>query len=998
MMTRRWTCVSTLGVLLLWGNLAPVGAQTVFVPAGGNLQDALNTAPPGATILLQEGAEFVGNFVLPVKTGDAGITVRSSAPDTVLPDAGTRIRPSDAPHLARLRSPNALAALKTAAGSHHWALRYLEFGANQNGIGDILQLGDGSSAQNSLSLVPHHLTLQHVFVHGDALQGQKRCVALNAAHVTISDSHISDCKGVGQDTQAIGGWNGPGPFTIENNYLEGAGENVMFGGADPAIPNLVSSGITFRRNYVARPLSWRNPIIGTPQGAAASAESGGALAAGVYAYRVVARGPVGSGNIGRSTASVETTATAAVGGSAVRVSWNAVPGATEYRVYGRTGGAQAMYWRVTTTQFLDTGTAGTSEAVPTSAGTVWTVKNLFELKNASDVVVEENIFENHWKEAQPGFAIVLTPRNSSGGCPWCVVERVRFEWNLVRNVAAGINLIGFDGAATPTRQTNDIAFRQNLFTGVSSTLGGNAWFMQIGGGPRDLAVEHNTIDTDGGSLIYVYGGTSTDPLEVYGLRMIANAARHSFYGMNGAFFTYGNAILANYYPDNVFQANYLAGGLASRYPVGTLVSGTLTNQFADAAAGDYSVVSGSILRNAAPDGSHIGVDYPALAERLEGVMTGEPSGGNPPPPPPVPPTAALTVTCTYLACAYADASTPGSGTITTRSWAFGDGTTGNAASGTHTYSAGGTYTVTLTVTDSNGLSDTESTTATAIASPAPPMAALTVTCTNLACAYADASTPGTGTIVTRSWAFGDGTTGGGASGTHTYSAAGTYTVTLTVTDSNSLSDSESTTVTAVAPSGNVAPTARFDSSCVDLTCTFIDQSTDSDGVIVSRAWTFGSAGTSSAASPSFRFPAPGTYSISLTVTDDDGASATATSPVDVRAVIHAALTDARTETGGGRTPSWWKASVMAAVHGADERPIAGATITAAWSGGWSKVVTCISDATGRCTFKTNPMTMDKTSVTFTVTAVSAPLSVHTATANHNNTGSGTSSSVTVIRP
>jgi hypothetical protein len=38
------------------------------------------------------------------------------------------------------------------------ALRYLEFRANQNGIGDILQLGDGSSAQTSLAMVPHDIT------------------------------------------------------------------------------------------------------------------------------------------------------------------------------------------------------------------------------------------------------------------------------------------------------------------------------------------------------------------------------------------------------------------------------------------------------------------------------------------------------------------------------------------------------------------------------------------------------------------------------------------------------------------------------------------------------------------------------------------------------------------------------------------------------------------------------------------------------------------------
>src|SRR5262245_16928848 len=139
-MTSKWTCVSALVALLVLGSIAPLHAQTVFVAAGDNLQAALNAAQPGTTILLQEGAEFVGNFVLPAKSGDALITVRSSAPDSVLPASRTRIRPSDAPYLARLRSPNSLAALRTAPGSHHWVLKYLEFRANQNGLGDILQL------------------------------------------------------------------------------------------------------------------------------------------------------------------------------------------------------------------------------------------------------------------------------------------------------------------------------------------------------------------------------------------------------------------------------------------------------------------------------------------------------------------------------------------------------------------------------------------------------------------------------------------------------------------------------------------------------------------------------------------------------------------------------------------------------------------------------------------------------------------------------------------
>ena len=45
------------------------------------------------------------------------------------------------------------------------------------------------------------------------------------------------------------------------------------------------------------------------------------------------------------------------------------------------------------------------------------------------------------------YAIVLTPSNSQGTCSWCVVEHVRFERNVVRNVAAGINLLGCDNGS-----------------------------------------------------------------------------------------------------------------------------------------------------------------------------------------------------------------------------------------------------------------------------------------------------------------------------------------------------------------------------------------------------------------------------------------------------------------------------------------------------------------------------------------------------------------------
>src|SRR5690349_21291032 len=52
------------------------GAVT-YVPAGGNLQVAINAAQPGDTIVLEPSATYVGAFTLPPKSGTGVITIQS---------------------------------------------------------------------------------------------------------------------------------------------------------------------------------------------------------------------------------------------------------------------------------------------------------------------------------------------------------------------------------------------------------------------------------------------------------------------------------------------------------------------------------------------------------------------------------------------------------------------------------------------------------------------------------------------------------------------------------------------------------------------------------------------------------------------------------------------------------------------------------------------------------------------------------------------------------
>src|SRR2546422_3874492 len=79
---------------------------------------------------------------------------------------------------------------------------------------------------------------------------------MNGGNLKVLASHLSDFKEVGADSQALAGWAGTGPFTIIDNYLEAAGENLMFGGADPRIPNQIPSDINVQHNHFFKPLTW----------------------------------------------------------------------------------------------------------------------------------------------------------------------------------------------------------------------------------------------------------------------------------------------------------------------------------------------------------------------------------------------------------------------------------------------------------------------------------------------------------------------------------------------------------------------------------------------------------------------------------------------------------------------------------------------------------------------------------------------------------------------
>ena len=239
-------------------NPVPPAGRVLSVAAGDNLQTALERARPGDVITLQAGATFVGPFTLPRKHGDGWVTIRTSAPDPSLPPPDVRVDPSYAGVMPKLEA-GSRAVIVTAPGAHHY--RFVGIEIRPKPRASLVNLVDLGTGEPMAELVPSHLIFDRCYLHGDAETGTRRGIAMNSRHTAVVNSYLADFKAIGADSQAIAGWAGAGPFKIDNNYLEAAGENLLFGGGDPVIRDLTPSDIEIRGNHVSKPLRWK---VGDP--------------------------------------------------------------------------------------------------------------------------------------------------------------------------------------------------------------------------------------------------------------------------------------------------------------------------------------------------------------------------------------------------------------------------------------------------------------------------------------------------------------------------------------------------------------------------------------------------------------------------------------------------------------------------------------------------------------------------------------------------------------
>lgn len=467
-----------------------VAGNVVKLKPGDNVQAAVDAAKDGTEIRLGPGVYAV-NLIL--RAGKTGVVLRSDVvdPKLTMPWVTPEVV---AGGFAVLTPADPLqAVIRTDVSAHDYTLKYLEIGPNlSNPERDLMILGD--LGQTVAATIPSNIHVDACYIHGSDAKGGHRGIGLYTRTSNITRNYISNLWEVGRDSQGIFASSGPGPYLIENNYVEASGENILFGGDDPPIANMIPSDIIVRGNLLFKPLAWK----------------------------VVHKG---------------------------------------------------------------------------------SVKNSFELKNAQRVLVENNVFENNWTDAQSGSGIAVTVRDQYGRATWSTVKDVVIQYNVAKNFEGYfLNILGLDNNF-PSVQAVNLKVVNNLALGM-----GNGVQMNFGFVPTYIM--HNTLLGIKGSFLSLLTKMPEGSLTV-----TDNVVAGGGYGITGGGFAVGVPALTGQNPGAVFHHNVieLTSARTVKYPVGnfTVASGTLTG-LVDA-TGKYKGTETS------SDGAPLGADVAEIQRRIPWV-------------------------------------------------------------------------------------------------------------------------------------------------------------------------------------------------------------------------------------------------------------------------------------------------------------------------------------------------------------------------------------------
>ena len=248
----------------------PSPGKEIRVSAKADLASAIENAKCGDTLLLPAGASFEAH-VLPAKKCDDQhyITLRTDTPDAKLPAEGSRISPAWA-GVASLpgRPPFAL----PSGGPAKLLATVVVRRPSGVIVGDHVRFIGIEWTTPPDAYIARMVAVEHAdhvifdrnwippadgaeVAHGVGITEGSHTIAVINSY--INGLNCIAITGKCTDATAVGGGSGDEPISalkIYNNFLESAGENILFGGSASTIN---PTDIEIRRNHLFRPMLWK---------------------------------------------------------------------------------------------------------------------------------------------------------------------------------------------------------------------------------------------------------------------------------------------------------------------------------------------------------------------------------------------------------------------------------------------------------------------------------------------------------------------------------------------------------------------------------------------------------------------------------------------------------------------------------------------------------------------------------------------------------------------
>lgn len=178
--------------------------------------------------------------------------------------------------------------------------------------------------------------------------------------------------------------------------------------------------------------------------------------------------------------------------------------------------------------------------------------NLFELKNARNVLLEECLLENSWPDIQSGNGITLTTRNQDNTAPWSTVTNVRIRYTITRNIEGfWLQQLAQDDT-NPSVAGKDLLMQHNLAQNVWNGISARR-------GHQPSTFDHNTILGVKGNLLSL--AQTPVPYPAGALTFTNNVGAGGLYGVHQDNGGSGTPALMAGAPGGRFAGNVIEGNL-----------------------------------------------------------------------------------------------------------------------------------------------------------------------------------------------------------------------------------------------------------------------------------------------------------------------------------------------------------------------------------------------------------------------------------------------------